>query len=728
MTKFLSLFIFFLAFGTLQSHAQFSRYIIRLKNKTGTPFTISNPSQFLTQRSINRRTRYNIPIDTTDLPIPPSYLDSIRQAGTVTILNVSKWLNQVCISTTDNAALTRINNFSFVQSTSGIAARVNNNGDAQRPVNKFLLESIESPAAPAAVQNTNDFYGYGSSYNQVRIHNGEFLHNYGFRGQGMQMCITDAGFLNYLSLPTFDSVRNNGQILGTWDFVANNSSVNEDDSHGMRCFSTIAANIPGTFTGTAPAASFYLYRTEDVFSEYPVEEQNWAAAAERGDSLGIDVFSISLGYTTYDNSSLSYNYSTDMTGNKTMITRAVNLAAKKGILVVAAAGNDGNDSWRYIATPADADSALTVGAININRQPASFSSYGPNADGQIKPDVAAVGAGVVVASSSTGQPSFSNGTSFACPIMAGIGACLWQAFPEVKNMDIIQGLRQSADRFATPDDRTGYGIPDAKRAFVNFIKQLRTLNSYMDECTAVLNYKVKASSEMNILFERKLPSDADYVIVNTQTFTGAFSTRTFSYTDGLGEYTSGVPVKYRIKMTIGTDTSFYLDSVSLAYVVQCNQITERKICPNTSTYLSADSITGYTAKWQVDSGSGFTDIVNNSIYSGAGTRVLLLNNIPADFYGYQYRSVQTNGSNTINSTPIELKFTSTWTGTSSNAWEDAGNWSCGIVPNQFIDAVITEQAPAFPVVSSNASCHSLISSPGASVTVKAGFNLDVTGR
>ena len=727
MKKCLSLFIVFLALGTLQSHAQFSRYIIRLKNKTGTPYTINNPSQFLTQRSINRRTRYNIPIDTTDLPIPPRYIDSIRQAGAVTILNTSKWLNQVCISTTDNAALNRINNFSFVQSTSGIAARVSNSGEAQRPANKFNPENTESPASPAAAQNTNDFYGYGSSYDQVRMHNADFLHNYGFRGQGLQICITDDGFFNYHILPTFDSVRNNGQILGTWDFVDNNSVVSEDDSHGMKCFSTIAANIPGTFTGTAPAASYYLYRTEDIFSEYPVEEQNWAAAAERGDSLGIDVFSISLGYTTYDYNSLSYTYN-DMTGNKTMITRAVNLAAKKGMLVVAAAGNDGNNAWRYIATPGDADSALTVGAVNTIRQSASFSSYGPNSDGQIKPDVAAVGAGVVVASTGSGQPSLSNGTSYACPIMAGISTCLWQAFPEVNNMEIIQGLRKSSDRFTTPDDRTGYGIPDVKRAFVNFIGQLRTFTSYMDECTAVFNYKVKASSNMNLVFERKLPSDADYSILHTQTFTGAFGTRTFSYTDGLGEYTSGVPIRYRIKMIIGTDTSFYLDSVSLAYVIPCNQVTERKICPNTNTYFSADSIAGYTVKWQVDTGNGYADILNNSVYSGASTRLLLLNSIPANFYGYKYRFVQTNGSNTVNSTPIELKFTSTWTGAVSNAWEDAGNWSCGIVPDQYIDANINAGVTNFPVINSNAACHSLQTAPGASVTVKSGFKLTVVGQ
>jgi hypothetical protein len=362
------------------------------------------------------------------------------------------------------------------------------------------------------------------------------------------------------------------------------------------------------------------------------------------------------------------------------------------------------------------------------RQPGSFSSYGPNADGQVKPDVAAVGAGAIVASNSTGGPSFGNGTSFACPIMAGISTCLWQAFPEVKNFELMNGIRRSADRFDTPDDRTGYGIPDVKRAFVNFIQQLHTMSSYMDECNAVFNFKVKASQEMNIVFERKLPSDTNYNIVNTQTFTGVFNTRTFTYTDGIADYTSGVPVKYRIKMNIGTDTSFYLDSVTLSYIVQCNVITERKICPNTNTFLSVDSVAGYSARWQVDTGNGFTDVINNNIYSGTNTRILLLNNIPANFYGYKYQCILTNGANTISSIPVELKFTSTWTGANGNAWEDDGNWSCGVVPNQYIDAVVGAQASNFPIVSSNASCHSLISSPGASVTVKTGFVLNVAGH
>ncbi|MBL0200407.1 MAG: S8 family serine peptidase [Chitinophagaceae bacterium] len=174
-----------------------------------------------------------------------------------------------------------------------------------------------------------DYYSYGQSYGQVHLHNGEFLHNRGFRGQGMHMAVLDAGFFNYLTLPTFDSIRNNGQVLGTWDFVTGNTSVNEDNSHGTSCLSTIAANMPGTFMGTAPKTSFYLYRTEDVNSEYPIEEQNWVAGMERADSLGIDISSTSLGYFTFDNPVFNYTYATHLNGNSTISAKGADFAAKK---------------------------------------------------------------------------------------------------------------------------------------------------------------------------------------------------------------------------------------------------------------------------------------------------------------------------------------------------------------------------------------------------------------
>ncbi len=719
----LAIGIFFI--GQIPLQAQYSYYVIRLKNKTGTPYSINDPSRFLTQRAIERRIRYNIPIDETDLPVTPRYIDSIRLSGNVTVLNASKWLNQVCVYTTDDAALSRINAFDFVESSVAVAARA---GMANRTVSKD--PDTVAPfniATPLTTRNTDNAYSYGAAYSQIHLHNAEFLHNRGFGGQGMQMALIDAGFYHYLSLPTFDSARNNNQILDTWDFVANDTSVNEDDSHGMKCFSTIAANMPGIFTGAAPAASYCLYRTEDVSSEYPVEEQNWVAAAERADSLGVDVITTSLGYFIFNNSSFNHTYA-EMNGNTTIAASAVNAAAKKGILVAVAIGNDGNNSIHYLSTPADADSALTIGAVDVNRQAATFSSYGPDSDGQIKPDVAAIGVSTTVAEGNTGQPVAGNGTSFATPVMAGIAACLWQAFPEIKNMDILQGLRQSGDRFTNPDDRTGYGIPDVKKAFVNFIKQLHAHSASVDSCNAVFNFSIKAAEGMNVIIERMLPSDNDYAAIAAFNFSGNFFNRNFTYTDSLGSYTGGVNIKYRFKMNIGTDTSFYIDSVSPAYNNQCAIITERKICPGTATYFSVNAANGYSYQWQVNAGSGFADVNNNSFYSGANSNVLILKNLPQNFYGYQYRCMQINGSDTIYSTPVTLKFTSTWTGAVSTAWKDSNNWSCGVVPDEYIDAVIGTGIPNYPIVDFNAACHSLLAMPGASVLVKNGARLIITGQ
>ncbi|MEO6231293.1 MAG: S8 family serine peptidase [Ferruginibacter sp.] len=573
---------------TLTAHtgcfAQFSRYIVQLKDKASTPYTTSNPIQFLTQRSIDRRLRYNIPLDETDLPITPQYIESIQSAGNVTILNVSKWLNQVCIQTTDAAALAKINSFSFVIKSSPIAAR---QAAIIAPVNKQLDPAppvVTNPVVGARPQGTNDIYDYGLAYPQIHMHNAEFLHNLGFRGEGMQLAIMDAGFYHYETLPTFDSVRNNNQVLGTWDFVANEKSVNEDFAHGMNCFSTIAANLPGSFVGTSPKSSYYLYRTEDINSEYPVEEQNFATAAERADSLGVDIFSVSLGYNQFDNSSFNYTYA-DMDGNTTIITRASDYAAKKGILLVVAAGNVGSSAWHYILAPADADSVLTVGAVNASKQVAGFSSYGPTADGRIKPDVAAIGQGAVVANQVTGDPSYNNGTSFACPIMAGIGTCLWQAFPEVNNMAIIDALRKSSDKINNPDDRTGYGIPDAKKAFVSLIKKLYNQQvSINNNCFTNINWTVKSAAAMSFLVERKLPGETSFSVLSTKQSTGFFKSANFSYSDDLTALPAGIPIQYRLKMNIGTDTSFYFDTASVNYLNACSNVTEKiTISPNPVT-------------------------------------------------------------------------------------------------------------------------------------------------
>jgi len=464
MKSILPIFTFAAILFCQKTDAQ-SKYVIRLKDKTGTPYSISNPSQFLSAKSIARRTRQHINIDETDLPITPRYIDSIRLAGAVTILNVSKWLNQVCIQTTDAAALAKINAFPFVQSSSQVRRTGDNPGPGKNKFNEKITPITQNSAARTAA----DYYNYGTSSSQIKIHEGEFLHNNGFHGEGMLLAIMDGGFYNYTTLTAFDSVRMNGQVKETYDFVKNETSVTEDDSHGMYCFSIIACNWPGQLVGSCPKANFYLYRTEDVATEYLIEEQNWIAAAERADSIGVDVFSTSLGYTTFDNASFNHTYA-DMNGNTTMISRASDFASKKGIIVVTAAGNEGSGTWHWISAPSDADSCIAVGAVSSTGAVAGFSGFGPSSDGQIKPTVASLGVSTAIAGVSN-TPASGNGTSFATPNLAGLVTCLWQAFQDFTNMEIIEAVKKSCPTYSTPNDRIGYGIPNFRKAYEDLLAQ-----------------------------------------------------------------------------------------------------------------------------------------------------------------------------------------------------------------------------------------------------------------
>ena len=290
----------------MEGMAQQSRHIIQLTDKHGTPFSFNNPSAYLSPKAIERRARFNISLDSSDLPINPSYLDSIRSAGAVTILNQSKWLNQVLIRTTDPVALAKINALPFVRRSSPIATRP---AQLIGPADKFDEQLTDLPRGINQPQQVADnYFQYGNSFGQVHIHEGEFLHDNGFRGEGMTVAMLDAGYLGYLTNPAFDSIRRNNQVLGTWDFVLGESSVNEDHVHGMYCLSVMAANRPGAMVGTAPYAKYYLFRTEDAATEFPVEEQNWVAAAELADSLGVDMITSSLGYYQFDDPAYNHVY------------------------------------------------------------------------------------------------------------------------------------------------------------------------------------------------------------------------------------------------------------------------------------------------------------------------------------------------------------------------------------------------------------------------------------
>lgn len=494
-----------------KAKSQFSKYIITLKDKNNTPFSLNTPSAYLSAKAIARRNKQHISIDSTDLPVNPRYLDSIKNAGAVTILNVSKWLNQVLIQTTDDAALNKIKLFDFVKSANGIAAR--KRGAAPDERLRFLESSPTKKAAKA--QDGDNYYNYGNSYAQISIHEGEYLHNNNFRGEGMTIAVLDAGFYHYDSNPLFDSIRLSNQVLGTWDFVANKTSVTEENAHGMLCFSTIAANKPGAIVGTAPKANYYLFRTEDASSEYPVEEQNWVAAAELSDSLGVDLITTSLGYSTFDSPSLDYEY-TDMDGKTTISAKGADFAFKKGMFITASAGNYGNSSWHYIVTPADGENVLAVGSVHASGTSSNFSSYGPSSDGRVKPDVVSVGSNTVVAGVDGNPTNAYNGTSLANPNLAGLVTCLWQAFPERTNAEILDAVRKSSSQYNNPDDQKGYGIPNMRIAYsILQSKREEESNRQILGNEWLKAYPVPFVSTFTVLVNPQQTSRASIVLHNT---------------------------------------------------------------------------------------------------------------------------------------------------------------------------------------------------------------------
>lgn len=587
-------------------HAQYSRYIIQLKDKRGTPYTISNPSAYLSRKAIERRVRHKIPIDSTDLPISAAYLDSLRSVPNVIILNKSNWLNHVCISTTDPKALLKINSFPFVRSSVAIASR---------NVTEFpsIFELSEQTYSVSRQNNRslveNNAIEYGSTFNQIHIHQGEYLHKSGFRGDGMTIAILDAGFFQYKTNPVFDSVRLQNRVLGEWDFVANEQSVNEDNSHGMFCFSIIAANRPESMVGSAPRANFYLYRTEDEASEYPIEEQNWVAAAEVADSSGADMISSSLGYAYFDDPAFNHNYP-ERNGNTSIVTRGADLAAKKGLIVMNSAGNSGNEGGeaKFVICPADGDSVVAVGAVDASGNIASFSSWGPNAAGKIKPNIVSVGQGTAIAGFD-GRPIRGNGTSYANPNLAGLVACLWQAFPETGNMDIIDAVQKSSHKYSNPDNRFGYGIPDFKKAFSLLLTSSFKGTVTIDRCIATISWTGKGNRSMRYEIDRKAPSDTGFLrIAIIPGASTAFEMSTYTFKDTLRTL-SPTAFQYRIRQIMQEDSTIVLLTSTINAVDVCNTAIGMSVSPspffsninvliNTPDAINKMSISLYNIKGQ----------------------------------------------------------------------------------------------------------------------------------
>jgi hypothetical protein len=424
-----------------------------IKNNSQSYF--DNPSLMLSQRALDRRTKQNISLDTKDIPIDKSLINQVKAVSGITILAQSKWLNALHIRG-NQSVINSLKSFAFVDKVDFANKALNQTGKKastakMKSVNKILETQVN--------------YAYGSSLNQIQMLKGDLLHQQNYTGSGKIIAVMDAGFPGVNSTQPFQRLQTNNQILGGYDYVNRNANFYTGDSHGTMVLSTMGAYQENALVGTAPDASYYLFITENAASENPVEESLWVEAAEKADSLGVDVINASLGYFDFDNTAYNHTYA-DMDGKTAFMTRGAEIAFSRGMIVVASAGNEGGTVNPHIAVPADGISVLAIGAVTPTKIVASFSSIGPSFDGRIKPDVMAQGQTVVL-SNRSGSIVTANGTSFSGPIMAGMVACLWQAFPNKTNKEIRDLIVKSADRYLAPTTQYGNGIPDFSLALSN---------------------------------------------------------------------------------------------------------------------------------------------------------------------------------------------------------------------------------------------------------------------
>jgi serine protease AprX len=457
------LFLFLFSFAV---QAQEDAWVY-FTNKPDAAYYLANPLQMLTQRSLDRRAAQGIALDNTDVPIAQAYIDQVTAANGITVMAKSKWLNALHVRGTQ-ANIQLLGNLSFVSNIQFANSSLNSRHSNQ------TLRANEITAVNKQLEVLVDF-NYGGSANQIQMLNGHLLHQQNYTGQGKMVAIMDGGFPGVNTASSFQRLRDNNLILGGYNFPDRNTSIYTRSSHGTSVLSCMAGYVNNQLVGTAPDAQYYLFITEDTNSENPVEESYWVEAAEMADSLGVDVINTSLGYFAYDNPSYSYIYS-DMNGVKSFIARGADKAFSKGMICITSAGNSGNSSNPNIATPADAITTLTVGAVDASENYVSFSSIGPSFDGRVKPDVCAKGAGATVSNSSGGIVT-ANGTSFSSPILAGMVTTFWSAVPALTNAQIVQYVKQSADIYANPTVFKGYGVPDFQLALNNAL----SLDSYQND-------------------------------------------------------------------------------------------------------------------------------------------------------------------------------------------------------------------------------------------------------
>lgn len=531
MRKFVFLMLLYSSLFQAQEHAW-----VYFKDKPSAESYLNAPISMLTQRALDRRSLQNIEVNIQDVPVEHSYVTAVRSSQGIVLKARSRWLNAVHVMG-NQAAIEQLIDLASVDR---IQFANKNSASPRSPI--LSSSKIIKSSKFASLQNLE----YGEAENQVKMIGIDSFHTAGYEGLGKQIAIIDAGFYGVDTAGAFshlfDGEVSNGEILGGYDFVTSSGQYYQDTgtSHGTHVLSTIAAIKEDEFVGTAPKSSFYLFITEEVSNESPLEESLWVQAAERADSLGVDILNTSLGYSEFDDARYNYTYA-DMDGKTTFITRGANIAAQKGIVVVNSIGNSGNDAWQYLTAPSDAKNIVAVGAVNIDRSMTSFSSYGPSSDQRVKPETLAQGGDVKIVDSDNIVKT-SNGTSFSGPIIAGAVACLWEFYPEKSSLEIRDLIIQNSNLFMNPTQQGGYGLLNLTHLItelpvsreiklspfsISFLNDIKTLRFQFNE-PIVEALDVQVFSVAGVILKRKFVTEFDCDIKFTDVAQGLYYLR-YSY-------------------------------------------------------------------------------------------------------------------------------------------------------------------------------------------------------
>jgi serine protease AprX len=472
---------------SLSSWAQSNRYIISFKDKDNSPFSISDPGKYLSERAILRRIRNNISVVIEDIPVNAAYVTQVKATGVSTFFT-SRWMNAVLVEGTQ-AQINSVMSLPFVLKSEMVAP-------GKKLIGGRLKNVRQKSSSPASNSTTA----------QLQMVGLDQMHTDGYAGDGILVSFFDGGFPGVNAAVPFQPIFLDNRVKFTQDFVSNSGNVYQYDKHGTEVFSVVAAVKESAFEGGAHKASFMLFVTEDPKSEYRVEEYNWLFAAEKADSAGTDIIQSSLGYNLFDDPAMNYQVS-DLNGKTAVVSRAASMALDRAIIVVVSAGNEGNNSWHFVTPPADVNGVVAVGAVTYAGVRVNFSSTGPTSDGRIKPDVMAAGSGTSVIEPD-GSVGTASGTSLAAPLVTSLIAGLMQKYPSMLPAEIVKALALSASKSNSPDNLLGYGIP-----------HYAAVKNYLDAnliAEDVLIFPNPSDSSLSLAFKKLPEGDVELTFYDAQ--------------------------------------------------------------------------------------------------------------------------------------------------------------------------------------------------------------------